>query len=292
VTVYSLPSTFGRRELGVEEASYVVAGIPFDSSESYRSGSREAPQAIREASREIEDFDMLEDFDLLELAIADIGDIEVSFGSNEETRKRVVETVRFIRDNHAVPVLLGGEHTISAFAIEAFPEDTLFLSFDAHLDFREDYINNPFSHACVLRRAAEHLGYENILAVGVRSACREELEDAKRLGVSFIPFDECYNLEALESRLRKTVEGRKVYLSIDMDVFDPKDARGVGNPEPPGFFFFDFLQILDFIKACKLVGFDVTEVIPRYDAYTPVLAAKLIFKVLARYEKRLKGAIH
>jgi agmatinase len=286
VVFYSLPSTFGRRELSVEEASYVVAGIPFDSSESYRSGSREAPQAIREASREIEDYDMLEDFDLLELAIADIGDIEVSFGSNQETRKRVVETVRFILDNNAVPVLLGGEHTVSAFAIEAFPKDTLFLSFDAHLDFREDYLNNRYSHACVLRRAAEHVGYENVVAVGVRSACKEELEDAKRLEVSFIPFDECYDLEALETRLKKAVEGRNIYLSIDMDVFDPKDARGVANPEPPGFFFFDFLKILDFIKGATLVGLDVTEVVPRYDAYTPVLAAKLIFKVLARYEKK------
>ncbi len=284
--IYSLPSTFGRRELSVEEASYVVAGVPFDSSESYRSGSREAPQAIREASREIEDYDMLEDFDLLELAIADIGDIEVSFGSNQETRKRVVETVRFILDNNAVPVLLGGEHTISAFAIEAFPKDTLFLSFDAHLDFREDYLNNRYSHACVLRRAAEHVGYENVVAVGVRSACKEELEDARRFEVSFIPFDECYDLEALETRLMKAVKGRNIYLSIDMDVFDPKDARGVGNPEPLGFFFFDFLKILDFIKGATLAGLDVTEVVPRYDAYTPVLAAKLIFKVLARYEKK------
>jgi len=283
--IYSLPFTFGRRELSVEEASYVVAGVPFDSSESYRSGSREAPHAIREASREIEDYDMLEDFDLLELAIADIGDIEVSFGSNRETRKRVFETVKFIIDNNAVPVLLGGEHTISAFAIEAFPEDTLFLSFDAHLDFRDEYLNNRYSHACVLRRAAEHVGHENVFAIGVRSACREELEDAKRLEVSFIPFDKCYDLEALETRLRRAVEGRNIYLSIDMDVFDPKDARGVANPEPPGFFFFDFLKILDFIKGANLVGLDVTEVVPRYDAYTPVLAAKLIFKILTRYEK-------
>ena len=283
--IYSLPSTFGRRELRIEEAGYVVAGIPFDSSQSYRSGSREAPQAIREASREIEDYDMLEDFDLLELRIADMGDIEVSLGNNEETEKRIFESARYILDNDAVPVLLGGEHTISAFAIGAFPRDTLFLSFDAHLDFREDYLNNRFSHACVLRRVAEHVGCENVLAVGVRSACREELNDAEKLGAGFIPFDECYNLEALQTRLKKAVEGRKVYLSIDMDVFDPKDARGVANPEPPGFFFFDFLKILDFIKGANLVALDVTEVVPRYDPYTPILAAKLIFKVLARYEK-------
>jgi agmatinase len=283
--IYSLPSTFGRRELGVEEARYVVAGVPFDSSESYRSGAREAPAAIREASREIEDYDMLEDFDLLSLKIADIGDVEVSFGNSEETRRRVVETVRFILENQAVPVLLGGEHTISAFAVEALPRDTLFLSFDAHLDFRDEYLNNRFSHACVLRRVAECVGYDNVLAVGVRSACREELEDAQKLGVGFIPFDECYDLEALSARLVKAVGGRRVYLSIDMDVFDPKDARGVANPEPPGFFFFDFLKIVDFIRHTELVGMDVTEVVPRFDAYTPVLAAKLIFKVLTRYEK-------
>ncbi len=284
--IYSLPYSFGRRELRVEEARYVVVGIPYDSSESYRSGSREAPHAIREASREIEDYDMLEDFDLLELKIADIGDIEVSFGSSEETKKRVAETVAFILEKGAVPILLGGEHTISAFAIEALPKDTLFLSFDAHLDFREEYLNNRYSHACVLRRVAEHVGYENVLAVGVRSACREELEDARRLGVEFIPFDECYDLEALEERLRRRVEGRKVYLSIDMDVFDPKDARGVANPEPPGFFYLDFIRLLNCIRGAELACLDVTEVVPRYDAYTPVLAAKVIFKVLVRHEKQ------
>ncbi len=283
--IYSLPFTFGRRELGVEEAKYVVVGVPFDSSESYRAGAREAPAAIREASREIEDYDMLEDFDLLELRIADIGDVEVSFGDSRETRRRVVETVKFIRERDAVPVLLGGEHTISAFAAGALPGDTLFLSFDAHLDFREEYLNNRFSHACVLRRAAEHLGCENVLAVGVRSACKEELEDAKRLGAGFIPFDECRDLDELSSRLKKVAEGRRIYLSIDMDVFDPKDARGVANPEPPGFIFTDFLRILDFLRYTRLVCLDVTEVVPRYDAYTPVLAARLIFKILTRYEK-------
>ncbi|NOZ59909.1 MAG: agmatinase [Euryarchaeota archaeon] len=283
--IYSLPFTFGRRELDAGEAEYAVVGVPYDSSQSYRSGSREAPAAIREASREIEDYDMLEDFDLLELKIADMGDVEVSFGSSEETRRRVREAVGHILDNDAVPVLLGGEHTISAFAVEVLPEDTLFVSFDAHLDFREEYLNNPYSHACVLRRVAEHVGYDNVLAVGVRSACREELEDARRLGVEFIPVTECFDLEGVAARLAGAVEGRRVYLSIDMDFFDPAEARGVANPEPPGLGFRDFLRLLDSLRGARLQCLDVTEVVPRLDAYTPVLAARLIFKVLARYKK-------
>jgi len=285
MSLYSLPFTFARRELSVDEAEYVVLGVPYDSSSSFKAGSREAPQAIRRASQEIEDFDILEDFDLLNLKIADAGDIEPSYGSAELTRERVEFTVRDILSRGAKPVILGGEHTVSSFAIEAFPEDVFFLSLDAHLDFRDEYLGNRYSHACTLRRAAEKLGYENVLAVGVRSACKEELEDAGRLDVGFIPITECYDVKALSARLKEELAGKKVYLSMDMDFFDPKEARGVGNPEPPGVLFSDFLQMLDFLSEVELVGMDVTEVVPALDSYTPVLAAKVVLKVLARHEK-------
>ncbi len=285
MNLFTSPFTFARRELKLDEAEYAVFGVPFDSSESFRTGSREAPAAIREASREIEDYDLMEDFDLLSLKIADIGDIEVSFGNVEETRKRVRETVRDILKSGAKPVLLGGEHTVSAFALEGFEDKPFFLSFDAHLDFRDEYLENRYSHACTLRRASEIVGPENVLALGIRSACREELDAAEEQGIKFIPFSECYDIESLVTRLSKELRGKRVYLSIDMDFFDPKDARGVCNPEPPGIFFFDFLLMLAFLGEIELAGLDVTEVAPRYDAYTPVLAAKVILKVLAKYHK-------
>lgn len=285
MSLYSLPFTFARRELPVDEAEYVVLGVPYDSSSSFKAGSREAPLAIRRASQEIEDFDLLEGFNLLDLKIADAGDIEPSYGSAEITKERVEFTVGEILSRGAKPVILGGEHTISSFVLEAFSEDVFFLCLDAHLDFRDEYLGNRYSHACTLRRVADKLGYENVLAVGVRSACKEELEDAERLGVRFIPVTGFENVKALSARLKKEISGKKVYLSVDMDFFDPKEARGVGNPEPPGVFFSDFLQMLDFLSESELVGMDVTEVVPALDSYTPVLAAKVVLKVLARHEK-------
>jgi agmatinase len=284
-TPYFTPPTFGRRDLTLQEARYAVLGVPYDSSESYRAGSRWAPGAIREASREIEDYDLLDDFDLLGIPIHDMGDVEVSHGDAEETRKRVRETLGAILERDKVPVMLGGEHTITAFAAEAYDQGPFYLIFDAHMDFREDYIGNPYSHACVSRRIFERVGGENILLVGVRSASRRELQDARELGLRYLDFNHCRDVRALVKDITGIVGDRDLYLSIDADVLDPKEARGVCNPEPPGFSFDDLVRCLDVLKTAKLVGFDLTEVSPQYDSYTPVLAAKLIFKVLLKAEK-------
>lgn len=282
MTLYSLPFSFARRELSLEEAEYAVVGAPYDSSESFMTGSRDAPQAIRRASQEVEDYDLLEGFDLGSIKLADMGDVEVSFGSAEETRKRVGGTVKELLDRGAKPVMLGGEHTVSAFALEAYEKKPLFLSLDAHLDFREEYLGNRYSHASVFRRACDTVGERNVMALGVRSASRREIEDARELGVSFVPIWECYPVEKLASRLAKEFKGRAIYLSIDMDFFDPREARGVGNLEPLGMCYSDFLSLLSFLGGVELAGLDVTEVIPSQDYYTPVLAARAILKVLAR----------
>ncbi len=280
--MFSSPFTFGRRELKLSEAKYAFLGVPYDSSESYRAGSRFAPNAIRESSREIEDYDLLEDFDLLNIKLCDLGDVDVSFGNFSETLMRVKDCVREILKNKAIPVCVGGEHTISYCVLSAYEKKPFFLAFDAHLDFRREYLNEKFSHACAVRRIGELIGYENILVVGVRSADKEELKDAKKLGLKFIDFKSCD--DKLHEKIVKIVKGKEVYLSLDMDVFDPKEARGVCNPEPPGISYSQFVDCLGFLRHTKLVGFDLVEVAPPYDSYTQVLAAKLIFKVLLKNE--------
>lgn len=283
--LYTSPFTFARRELSIEEADYGILGVPYDSSQSYLTGSRDAPQSIRGASREIEDYDLAEGFDLRSLKLADLGDVEVSWGSFEETRKRVGREVGAVVERGKTPILLGGEHTINPFALEAYREKPFLLYFDAHLDFRESYLGNPYSHASALRRASEVVGEENLLALGIRSASREEVEEARDRGVNFIPIEECYPPEELSRRLVEELRGKKVYLSLDMDFFDPKDARGVGNPEPYGMLYFDFLMTLGYLGVIEIAGMEVCEVIPSYDHYTPVLASKLIFKILAKHHK-------
>lgn len=283
--MYTLPQTFARRELTLERADFAVLGIPFDSSESYRTGSRLGPNAIREASRDLEDYDMEGEFDLLGLSICDLGDLEVSYGNFDETAKRATETISEILKSGAAPICLGGEHTITYFAAKAQKKDAFYVIFDAHLDYRDDYLGNRFSHATVTRRLAELVGIENILVVGVRSASKEELTYAEKDGLSFITTLEFLN--GREEALKKITEitkGKKVYLSIDMDVVDPAEARGVCNPEPGGIGYRDFVDGFSFLQGRRLVGLDICELAPVYDAYSPILAAKLIFKALAKYK--------
>ncbi len=283
--MFTYPFNFARSETLLEDAKYAVLGIPYDASESYSGGSRYAPNEIRESSMEIEDYDMEEEFDLLNVDICDCGNIDISFGCFEETSRRIRESVKEIISKGVIPIGIGGEHTISYSILEAYEKKPFFLVFDAHLDFRDDYIGNRFSHACVTRRISEIVGCDNVLAVGVRSASREELDDAGELGLRYIKFKDIENIKDLSKMIDEMTNGRDVYLSIDMDAFDPKEASGVCNPVPPGFLYEDFVK-LDFFKNINLVGFDITEVTPVYDSYTPILAAMVIYKIIIKNEKK------
>ena len=283
--LYTSPFTFGSRDTDIKDARVVICGVPYDSSETYHTGSRFAPTAIREASREIEDFDILENFDLSEIPIADYGDVIVSHGDAKETMKRTAETAREILQAGAVPCLIGGEHTISYFALHGFERKPFYLVFDAHLDFHDEYINNKLSHACSIRRAVDLLGIENVMAVGIRSGGREEVKDAKKLGLNYIEIDDCRDIDSLKIKILDAIKGRNIYLSIDADVLDPKEAPGVCNPEPQGISFEEMVDILDILKDVKLAGFDITEITPTHDSYTPVLGAKLIYKTLVKCSK-------
>ncbi len=281
--MYTIPQTFARREQTLAEADFAVLGIPYDSSESYRTGSRLGPSAIREASRDLEDYDMEEGSNLMDISICDLGDLEVSFGNYRETEKRAVETITEIVSAGAVPTCLGGEHTITYFAAKALKKDTFYVIFDAHLDFRDDYLENRHSHASVTRRLSEEAGAENILVVGVRSASKEELSEADAAGVQYISaLDYQRNSSEANKKIASLTAGRDVYLSIDLDAIDPAEARGVCNPEPGGIYYRELVESLDFLKGCRLVGMDLNELAPAYDSFSQILAAKIIFKALAR----------
>jgi agmatinase len=280
--MYTLPLTFARRDLLPSEAEFAVLGIPFDSSESFRTGSRLGPNAIRVASRDLEDYDMETGFDLLNLKITDMGDVEVSFGDFEETLKRSVETLRELLKNNLVPINLGGEHTITYFAAKALGKKVAYVVYDAHLDFREDYLENRFSHASVTKRLSEEAGVENLLLIGTRSASKEELSNARKEGLSYITTQEFYKDKTRASRrISEFTRGKRLFISVDMDVFDPSEAPGVGNPEPGGLHYRDVIESLSHFRQSGLAGLDITELIPTNDPYIGVLAAKVIFKILA-----------
>lgn len=267
-----IDSFFATSNSSVSEADYVIFGIPYDATQSFKPGSRFAPNAIREASWNLESYSMYFDYNLDFARIADGGNVNCD-GSFEEISERVSN---FMEDIIGIPIILGGEHSVSSMVARNLEEFT-FIVFDAHLDLREGFDGNPYNHACTTRRVMEIA--DDVIIVGARSGTKEEREFAENNGVEVYyswdlieyGFDDL--LDSLETK-------RRIYLSLDMDVFDPAFAPGVSTPEPFGIHPFDFLKVVDEI-ADRVIAFDVVEVVPDFNKVTQTLAAKLINEFIA-----------
>jgi agmatinase len=198
----------------------------------------------------------------------------------------MIEEVKFsvgpaIKDGKFI-VAMGGEHSINIPIIQSFEKkDIALITIDAHLDSRDEYLGTPYSHACVTRRAADHLGLDNVFALGVRSISNEELErdDVVPYISSFEIFEK--GIEWAIKKALSTVKNEKIYLSLDIDGIDPAFAPGTGTPEPFGLTPLDVKKIINSVGD-RLTGFDITEVCPPADhsGITSVLAARLINEVL------------
>ncbi|MET1124473.1 MAG: agmatinase [Archaeoglobaceae archaeon] len=268
-----IDSHFSLANSSVEEADYVIYGIPYDSTQSYRCGSRFAPAAIRQASWNLESYSVYFSFDLSGVRFCDAGNVNCD-GSFDKIARRVEEFVYGIK---AFPIALGGEHTVSYAASKKF-RDATFLSLDAHFDLRDVFDDSKLSHACVVRRIYEE--GSNVVIAGVRSGSVEDVEFAKRNGIPFFPPWK-FEIEEIVKEL-----GDEVYLSVDMDFFDPSFAPGVSSPEPFGLTPLHFLKLLERI-ADRIVALDVVEVIPDENHVTQTLAAKLVFEAVAARETKI-----
>ncbi len=262
---------------------YSVLGVPFDFTSTYRPGSRFAPGAIREASQNLEAYCLRKNFDVETVALEDLGDVEV-LGSVESTMERITRTVREILESGKFPIVLGGEHTVTYGCVKAFKE-TGVLSFDAHMDLRDEYIGKRLSHATFVRRLCDELGSDHFFEVGARAICQEELDFATERKVRYNT-----SLQILKNGIDKTASEvldwssrfRKIYVTIDMDVLDPAYAPGVGNPVPEGLSPTQMLELLERIVSSRTVGLDVVEVSPHYDSgLTATQASNLIYNILA-----------
>ncbi|AEA47221.1 agmatinase [Archaeoglobus veneficus] len=270
-----IDSFFACSNSNIDEAEFVVFGIPYDATQSFKPGSRFAPNAIREASWNLEDFSLFSRFSLYRAKICDAGNINVD-GDFEAVASRVEE---FMSGLSGIPIALGGEHTVSYACAKNF-EEVCFVVFDAHFDLRDKFDGNPFNHACTSRRVYE-LGHKLIL-IGVRSCTEEELQFAEEGGIKFYTsFDV---IKKGMAAILKEIEGEisdRVYLSVDVDAFDPAYAPGVSTPEPFGITPFDYLAFLEKF-ADRIVGMDVVEVVPDSEKVTQILAAKLVVEFIAR----------
>ena len=275
-----------------EEAKYVILGAPLDVTSTYRSGARFAPLAIREASLNIETHSFRTNMDVEDLKIHDLGDLHIA-GEVDETLKRLELVTRDLLDAKKMPVVIGGEHTITLGVMRSVGENVALVSFDAHLDMRNEYMGLTTSHTTFMRRINEQINPHKILEIGTRAVCQEELDYAKKSGTQFLTVQQIRR-DGVEKTTKKIetilADCEKIYLTIDMDVLDPAFAPAVQNPEPDGL---DMPKFLDFLgKVCsnRIVAFDLVEVAPHYDkGITAIQAAKTIFEVLCAVEKAQKN---
>ncbi|MBS7647525.1 agmatinase [Candidatus Bathyarchaeota archaeon] len=286
----SQPNVFSGFQRSFEEADYVVLGVPFDVTSTYRTGARFGPNAIRAASINIETYSFRSGVDVEDLRIHDLGDLHVSTNT-EQTLERLAVVVKEIKEAGKMPVVVGGEHTITFGVLKGLSSDlsqTAIVSFDAHLDLRDEFMGLRLSHTTFMRRVNEQLKPARIVEAGTRAVCKEELEYAKNAGVEFLTAQQIRRIsdEKINQLFRKIEKCKNVYLTIDMDVLDPAYAPAVQNPEPDGLDVSMLLDILGNICDRRIVGFDVVEVTPTFDqGITAIQAAKVIFEVLCSIEK-------
>ena len=263
---------FALSNSSVNEADYVIFGIPYDSTQSFKTGSRFAPNAIREASWNLESYSLYFDYDLDFVRVADGGNVNCD-GNFEEISERVS---KFLEEVKGIPIAIGGEHSVS-YMLARNLEDFVYLVFDAHFDLRDSFDSNPFNHACTTRRIMELA--DDVVIVGVRSGTKEEKEFAENVGLEVY-----YSWDLMDygfDDVLDSLEGKdRIYLSLDMDVFDPSFAPGVSTPEPFGISPIDFLRVLEEVSD-RVIAFDVVEVIPDEQKITQTLAAKIILEFIA-----------
>ncbi|MCL2148169.1 MAG: agmatinase [Methanomassiliicoccaceae archaeon] len=269
-------------------ADAFILGIPYDRTSSFKAGAREAPAHIRRASYGFEEIHFEHGLGLPGISVFDQGDCEAPFLPEDMMGEVKFFMAPAVRDGKFT-VAIGGEHSVNIPIIQCFKKsDVALITIDAHLDSRDEYLGTRYSHACVTRRAAEHLGIDNVFSLGVRSISREELErDDVIPHVTSFEIRETGMERAVRSALDH-VRSERVYLSLDIDGIDPAYAPGTGTPEPFGLDPLDVKKAINIIGD-RLIGFDVTEVCPPADpsGITSVLAARLINEALAVRSKSL-----
>jgi agmatinase len=272
--------------LAAEDAEYararaVILPVPYDSTTTARAGAREAPRAIIDASNDMELYDVVLERETFEIGIHTLPEVAPQSDSPAAMVARVESIARELLQDGKFVVTVGGEHTMAVGPIRAhaakYPDLTV-LALDAHADMRPNYLDSEYNHACTLRRALSHAP---VVHVGLRSASREEHHYLREAGVPFFP---AHTYRRLTNGPQQVVEHlqENVYITIDLDAFDPAQMSGVGTPEPGGLFWDDVTDLIEAVASGRrIVGFDVMEHAPDYgnpsDSY---LAAKLIYRIL------------
>lgn len=273
--------TFIACEASFEEATTVLFGAPFDSTTSFRPGTRFASRVIRADSFGLETYSPYQDKDLEDIAVFDAGDLELSFGRVDLALADIRQQTATILAAKKRPFMIGGEHLVTLGAFEAVVEqypDVHVIQFDAHTDLRDTYLDAKLSHATVIRRVHDMIGDDKIYQFGIRSGERAEFAFAKE-HTHLQKFDFTGLTEIVAQLKAKEVP---IYFTLDLDVLDPAAFPGTGTPEAGGVMFPELLQAILDISVLPIVGIDVNELSPQYDlsGASTALAGKIIREIL------------
>ncbi|MEQ9695394.1 agmatinase [Shimia sp. SDUM112013] len=291
-------STFGKRAYVDNwdkiDADVAVLGAPFDFGTQWRSGARFGPRAVREASTLFSfghagAYDHEDDATYLpsEVSIVDIGDADIVHTDTEKSHANIEAGVRAILGAGALPVVIGGDHSVNIPCINAFEgqDDIHILQIDAHLDFVDERHGVRFGHGNPMRRAAEKPYVTGLTQVGIRnvsSTAKEGYDAARAMGSDILSVRQARALGP-QGVIDRIPEGARVYVTIDIDGFCPSIAPGTGTPSHGGFLYYDVLEMLQALsKRHEVVGIDLVEVAPDYDptGSTSILAAQILLNFL------------
>jgi len=278
----NFPNYFADADSDFIDSNYVIFGVPYDKTSSFRFGANLAPEKIRLSSWNFETYNLKNKADFKDIKVHDFGDLFIKRDSTDEVIIKVKNFTLSLLKENKFPITLGGDHSITAGIIQAFPDEIAVLSLDAHLDYRDKYENEKYNHACVIKRISEKINIDNIALLGIRSAEKREFLEAKKDGLFWV--DSYYiNKNGIKQSLKKIknkFKDKKIYLTLDIDVLDPGFASGTSTPEPFGISPFDILECIELFSN-DIIGFDVMEVCPPYDhGETAILAAKFVKTVI------------
>ncbi len=268
------------RFIAFETARVVVLPVPYDATTTARAGARNGPAAIIHASQDLEPYDLALGFDTTHYGVHTLPELAPHSGSPEAMAARVESAVSELLDNGKFVVTLGGEHTVAVGAVRAHARrwpDLSVLAIDAHADLRDEYLDSPYNHACVLRRVIETCP---AVMVGMRSVSADQVELIRERGLTFLTPAAYRRLDG-PAELVKHLSAN-VYVDIDLDGFDPSQMAAVGTPEPGGLFWDEVIALLTALAATRrIVGCDLTELSP--DLGPPAcatLAARLAQRII------------
>ncbi len=261
------------------QSDIVIFGAPFDSTTSYRPGTRFASKAMRSESFGLETYSPYKDKDLCDINVFDGGDVELCFGNTEKALNQIEEFTAGILNDGKLPLMIGGEHLVTLGAVRAvfkkYP-DLHIIHFDAHADLRDDYLEAKLSHATVMRRCFDLVGKNKIFQFGIRSGDRSEFVFAKDN-----TYMNKFNFDTLKDIIEE-LRDKPVYFTIDLDVLDPSAFPGTGTPEAGGVTFTQLINAISLVCKLKIVGCDINELSPIYDqsGASTALACKVLRELL------------